>query len=294
VVIKADGLASGKGVVIAANAAEAKQTLAAFMKDGLLGEAGKSVIIEQFLAGAEVSVLAAVSVGAGGKPVIKPFLPARDHKRRFEGGRGPNTGGMGAIAPVPDFTPNYQKDFVDSILTPTLKGMAAEKMDYRGFIFFGLMLQEGRCYLLEYNARLGDPETQAVLPLLDADFAGLCLAISDGSLADFSIKWKKGAVCAPVAAADGYPGVFRKGDPIAINKTALEKTGAKLFISGAQRGSGGPGGSGLRTSGGRVLTVSAYGEDAEQAQEKAYSALRFVNFEGMVYRTDIGSEQGAE
>jgi len=290
VVIKADGLASGKGVVIAASAAEAKQTLAAFMKDGLLGDAGKSVIIEEYLAGVEVSVLAAVSVGAGGKPVIKPFLPARDHKRRFEGGRGPNTGGMGAIAPVPDFSPAYQKDFLDAILAPTLKGMTAEKIDYRGFIFFGLMLQEGRCYLLEYNARLGDPETQAVLPLLDSDFAELCQAISDGSLADFRIRWKAGAVCAPVAAADGYPLSFRKGDPIAINKMALEKTGAKLFISGAQRGSGGPGGSGLHTSGGRVLTVSAHGQNADDAQEKAYNALRFVNFEGMVYRTDIGRE----
>ncbi|MCL2602409.1 MAG: phosphoribosylamine--glycine ligase [Treponema sp.] len=290
VVIKADGLASGKGVVIAASAAEAKQALSAFMKDGVLGAAGKSVVIEEYLAGLEVSVLAAVSVTSGGKPVIKPFISARDHKRRFEGGQGPNTGGMGAIAPVPDFTAALQKDFASAILAPTLKGMEAEKMDYRGFIFFGLMLQNRRCYLLEYNARLGDPETQAVLPLLDSDCAELCQAVADGNLADFPLKWKKGAVCAPVAAASGYPGTFRSGDPIAINKAGLEKTGAKLFVSGAQRGRGGSSGSGLHTSGGRVLTVSARGEHAEDARGKAYSALRFVNFDGMVFRTDIGTE----
>ena len=290
-VIKADGLAGGKGVVVAGDAAEAKKTLASFMKEGVLGEAGKSVIAEQYLDGLEVSVLAAVSVVPGKKGVIKIFIPARDHKRRFEGGRGPNTGGMGAIAPVPDFTPAIQKDFESAILAPTLKGMEAEKMDYRGFIFFGLMIEEGRCYLLEYNARLGDPETQAVLPLMDSDFAELCAAILDGTLADFSIKWKKGAVCAPVAAAEGYPGPYRKGDPIAINPTGFGKTGAKLFVAGAGRGTGGALGSGLRSSGGRVLAVSALGSDAGEARTKAYEALRFVNFEGMVYRPDIGLER---
>ena len=294
-VIKADGLASGKGVVIAGGIAEAKETLAAFMKNASLGEAGKSVIIEEYLAGLEVSVLAAVSVSPGGKKnVIKPFIPARDHKRRFEGGRGPNTGGMGAIAPVPDFSPALQKDFVNAILYPTLKGMEAENMDYRGFIFFGIMTRQDRCYLLEYNARLGDPETQAVFPLMDSDFAELCLAVSDGSLADFAIKWKKGAVCAPVIAAEGYPGQVRSGDAIAINPAGLARTGAKLFIAGAQRGGGGYLGSGLRTSGGRVLAVSAPGDDANDARAKAYQALRFVNFEGMVYRTDIGSETPPE
>ena len=289
-VIKADGLAAGKGVVVAANAAEARQTLEAFMKKGILGEAGKSVILEQYLEGLEVSVMAAVSVSPGRKGVIRPFLPARDHKRRFEGGRGPNTGGMGAIAPVPDFTPALQKDFIDSILTPTLKGMIAAKMDYRGFIFFGVMIAEGRCYLLEYNARLGDPEAQAVLPLLDSDLAEICEAIENGTLANVPIRWKGGAVCAPVAVAEGYPLSYRKGDPIAINPTALGRTGAKLFIAGAGRGPGGFLGSGMRTHGGRVLAVSALGKDADEAWEKAYAAMRFVSFEGMAYRKDIGRE----
>ena len=261
------------------------------MKDGALGEAGKSVILEEYLEGSEVSVMAAASVVPGKKGIIKPFIPARDHKSRFEGGRGPNTGGMGAIAPVPDFTPAIQQDFESAILAPTLKGMEKEKMDYRGFIFFGLMVREGRSYLLEYNVRLGDPETQALLPLLDSDFALLCGAILDGSLSQFPIKWKKGAVCAPVAAAEGYPGPYRKGDPIAVNPTGLERTGAKIFVAGAVRGAGGFMGSGLRTSGGRVLSVSALGSDAEDARAKAYQALRFIGFEGMVFRKDIGIEE---
>jgi len=289
-VVKADGLAAGKGVVVAADFAEAKKTLSAFMKEGSLGEAGKSVILEEYLEGLEVSVLAAVSVSPGKKGVIKPFISARDHKRRFEGGQGPNTGGMGAIAPVPDFTAAARSDFEKAILAPTLKGMEAEKLDYRGFIFFGLMVREEQCYLLEYNARLGDPETQAVLPLMDTDFAELCTAILDGTLQNFSLKWKEGAVCAPVAAAAGYPGKYRKGDPIAINPIGFGRTGAKLFVAGASRGTGGALGSGLRTQGGRVLSVSALGSDADDAFTKAYQALRFISFEGMGYRTDIGRE----
>jgi phosphoribosylamine--glycine ligase len=225
-VIKADGLAAGKGVVIAQHYAEAEAALSAFMRDKSLGAAGASVLLEEFLAGREVSVLAAVSA-AEGSGVILPFIAARDHKRRFEGGQGPNTGGMGAIAPVPDFSPAAQKDFLGSILQPTLHGMKAERMDYRGFIFFGLMVQKNECYLLEYNVRLGDPETQAVLPLMDFDITDLCAAILTGG--DFQLAWKPGAVCAPVAAAAGYPSQYRKGDVISIDAAALEKTGAKIF-----------------------------------------------------------------
>ena len=289
-VIKADGLAAGKGVVITCDAEEAKKTLRSFMKDGVLGEAGKSLVIEEYLEGFEVSMLAAVDVVPGKKGVIKPFLPSRDHKSIFEGGRGPNTGGMGAIAPLKNFTPALQKDFEKFILAPTLKGMEAEKMEYRGFIFFGLMVQDGLSYLLEYNVRLGDPEAQALLPLMDSDFAELCLAIAEGRLSGFSIRWKEGAVCAPVVAAGGYPGSYRGGDPIAINPEGLKRTGAKLFVAGAQRGAGGPSGSGLRTSGGRVLSVSALGSDADDAFAKAYEALRCVSFDDMYYRKDIGRE----
>jgi phosphoribosylamine--glycine ligase len=195
---------------------------------------------------------------------------------------------MGAIAPVPDFSEAAQYDFYEAILQPTLRGMKAEGFDYRGFIFFGLMIHNDQCKLLEYNVRLGDPETQAVLPLMKSDFASLCTAILDGSLAAFPFSWKQGAVCAPVAVAAGYPGEYRKGDPIAFNETAFAKTGALCFAAGAVRGEGGAAGSGLRTGGGRVLAVSAYGDDALAAREKAYTALTAINFNGMDYRRDIG------
>lgn len=291
-VIKADGLAAGKGVVVAKNFTEAEQAISSFMKQRSLGNAGASVVLEDFLAGKEVSILAAVSVSPGKKGSIRPFVSARDHKRRFEGGEGPNTGGMGAIAPVPDFTPEAQRDFVESILQPTLRGMEAENMDYRGFIFFGLMVHQNRCSLLEYNVRLGDPETQAALPLLDSNLDELCLSILDGSLDSFPVKWKDGAVCAPVAVAEGYPGVYRKDDPVVINEKNFAKTGARLFIAGARRGAGATG-SGLRTSGGRVLAVSAWGADADEARDTAYTAMNFITFEGMDYRKDIGREKQA-
>jgi phosphoribosylamine--glycine ligase len=299
-VIKADGLAAGKGVVVAKTFKEAEQGINSFMKLKTLGEAGASVVLEDFLEGREVSILAAVCVLPAAEEksrkktsrgTILPFISARDHKRRYDGGQGPNTGGMGAIAPVPDFTLPCQRDFIQNILNPTLAGMSAEAFDYRGFIFFGLMVKNEKCSLLEYNVRLGDPETQAVLPLMDSDFADLCTAIFAGNLGGFPLQWKPGAVCAPVAVAAGYPGDYRQGDPIAINELALTKTGARLFVAGARRGAGGALGSGLRCSGGRVLAVSARGADAEEAREKAYTALRAISFEGMDYRRDIGVEE---
>ena len=192
---------------------------------------------------------------------------------------------MGAVAPAPDFGPEQWKDFDESILKPTLQGMIAEAMDYRGFIFFGLMVKNKSCYLLEYNVRLGDPETQTVLPLMTSDFAALCLAIGKEGLADFPLAWKDGAVCSPVAVAEGYPGSYRRGDPIAIDSGALEKAGGRIFIAGAEED-----GNSLRTSGGRVLVVSAYGTDGTEARERAYKAIKAVNFAGMDYRGDIGNE----
>ena len=289
-VIKADGLAAGKGVVIAYNADEAKKTLRSFMRDSTLGEAGKNILMEDYLEGFEVSVLAAVSVMPGKKGVIVPFLPAMDHKSIFDGGMGPNTGGMGAIAPVPEFTSVLQREFAKSILLPTLKGMEAEKMEYRGFIFFGLMISQNSLYLLEYNVRLGDPETQVLLPLMETDLLDLCMAVNNGSLSNNSIQWKEGSACAPVIAAENYPGTPRKGDAIAINFDGMKINGSNVFIAGAERGTGGALGSGLRTTGGRVLTVSAHGRDAEDAYRKAYDAVRFINFEGMQFRKDIGKE----
>jgi phosphoribosylamine--glycine ligase len=293
------------------------------MRDKSLGDAGTSILLEEFLDGKEVSILAAVSVrgdlpSEAGSPSLEggyilPFISARDHKRRFDGAQGPNTGGMGSIAPVPDFTPEAQADFVKSILEPTLRGIKAEGLDYCGFIFFGVMVQADRCYLLEYNVRLGDPETQAVLPLMDFDLVDLCNAMLAGE--NFSLSWKHGAVCAPVAVADGYPSTYRKGDTITIDTAVLEKTGAKVFISGAIKMGIGDRGSGIGsccsnngasmlesdtsdhapqspiiTSGGRVLTVSAFGANADEAWANAYHGLEAIKFEGMGFRGDIGRE----
>ncbi|MDR2518066.1 MAG: phosphoribosylamine--glycine ligase [Spirochaetaceae bacterium] len=285
-VVKADGLAAGKGVVITRGYPEAEAALGAFMQEGILRGAGKAVVLEDFLAGEEVSVLAAASVSPGKGGAVRPFIPARDHKQRFEGGQGPNTGGMGAVAPAPGFSAAAGEDFAAAVLEPTLRGMEQEGFDYRGFIFFGLMVAEGRCYLLEYNARLGDPETQAVVPLMDFDLPDLCSSILDHTLAGFPLLWKTGAVCAPVAAAQGYPGASRAGDLITIDREQLARTGARLFIAGAKAGAGG-----LYTSGGRVLTVSAWGADHSGACERAYQALGAVRFEGMGYRRDIGSRR---
>ncbi|MDR0668938.1 MAG: phosphoribosylamine--glycine ligase [Treponema sp.] len=295
-VIKADGLAAGKGVVIAPSPETAEGAINAFMRDRSLGKAGDTVLIEDFLEGREVSILAAVDAGPGRAGIIRPFIAARDHKSRFEGGAGPNTGGMGAIAPAPGFTEACREDFTAAILEPTLRGLEAEGIDYRGFIFFGLMISGERCYLLEYNVRLGDPETQAVLPLLDSDFFELCYAIALGGLSagsspvpalkDLPLRWKPGAVCAPVAVAEGYPGPYRKGDPIFIDRCRLEKTGAKLFAAGAQQGPVRD--EGLYTAGGRVLALAAPGADAREARSRAYAALEAVSFRGMGFRRDIG------
>jgi phosphoribosylamine--glycine ligase len=288
-VVKADGLAGGKGVVVAGNFREAEEAVLSFMESKSLGEAGASLLLEEFLEGREVSILAAVSVKSK-RGTILPFIPARDHKSRFEGGKGPNTGGMGAIAPVPDFTKTAEADFEKHILEPTLRGMKAENLDYRGFIFFGLMVKGEECYLLEYNVRLGDPETEALLPLMESDLADLSAAVLEGKLENFRLKWKKGAACVPIAVAGGYPGPYRKGDPITVNENALGKSGVRLFIGGAVRGAGNPHGSGLRSSGGRVLALAATGEDAEEAREKAYRAMDAVSFEGMAFRQDIGAQ----
>ncbi|MFA6505054.1 MAG: phosphoribosylglycinamide synthetase C domain-containing protein, partial [Treponemataceae bacterium] len=166
--------------------------------------------------------------------------------------------------------------------------------DYRGFIFFGLMIASERCSLLEYNVPLGRPETQAVLPLMETDLVDLCGAINDGTLADFSLKWKAGASCAPVAVADGYPGTYRKGDVIELDAAAMEKAGAKVFVAGAAIDAGGASGGVLKTSGGRVLAVSAVAATSEEARRKAYAGMKGVRFKGMGFRTDIGTENSPD
>ncbi len=286
-VIKADGLAAGKGVIIAEDLKTALEGLEGFLSTGTLGAAGKTVLIEDYLAGPEVSVLAAVSLSPeiGERSAILPFVSARDHKRRFDGAEGPNTGGMGAIAPVPDFSSELEADFIENILKPTQKGLLSEGFDYRGFIFFGLIIAEGRCFLLEYNVRLGDPETQAVLPLMDSDFFALLEAMLSGELDSFPLSWKKAHSSAPVMVADGYPSEYRSGDRIEIDSAMLEKAGAQVFFAGTSVKAGE-----LFTSGGRVLSVQALADSPKEAQKKAYTGLSAVEFKGMGFRKDIGSE----
>lgn len=295
IVIKADGLAAGKGVVVAATLDEANAAIDDFMTDGKLGEAGKRLVIEEYLQGVEISILAAVSVtpelAAADKATIIPFTTARDHKRLMDGAKGPNTGGMGAISPVADVTADQLVQFHDNILAPTLKGLIAEKMDYRGFIFFGIMLTESGPKLLEYNVRLGDPETQAVLPLMDFDFFAMSQSIVDGTLKDFDFRWKKGFVCAPVAVSGGYPGSYAKGYPITIDEKAAEAAGAKVFIAGAVADESGKG---MITSGGRVLACSAFGKTFDEAWQNSYKALNGVSFKDMFFRKDIGLPGAAE
>ena len=285
------------------------------MEEGKVGQAGKKLVIEEYLRGVEISVLAAVSVtkesAESGKACIVPFMPARDHKRLNEGATGPNTGGMGAICPVEDVTEEQMREFRETILEPTLRGMIAEGYDYRGFIFFGLMLTATGPKCLEYNVRLGDPETQAVLPMMDSDFASLCTAITDGTLKDFSLTWKKGFCVAPVAVSGGYPEHYKKGMQITLDYKGVHDTGAKVFIAGAiiNRRSNShtaavdhlsfleddsPEMHMLITNGGRVLACSAYGATFDEAREKAYKALTKISFKGMFFRKDIGLPGAAE
>lgn len=311
-VIKADGLAAGKGVVVTAKKETARKAVLDFMDAKTLGSAGAKLVIEEYLEGDEISILAAVSVSPAlskeGKSTIEPFMSARDHKRLLDGALGPNTGGMGAIAPVPGLGKDVYEEFERSILEPTLKGLINEGFEYRGFIFFGLMLTKDGPKLLEYNVRLGDPETQVVLPMMESDFANLCRAIVDGSLKDFNLEWKSGFRCAPVAVSKGYPGAYEKGVPISVNEAELDAQDVKVLYAGAQLAdlaggavAGTPAGLAgldgtsvsLQTSGGRVLAVSAYGSTLEQAQARAYKGLESIHFEGMFYRKDIGAPGAA-
>ncbi len=296
IVIKADGLAAGKGVVVAATEQEALDAVTDIMDSGRVGDAGKKIVIEDYLEGVEISVLAAVSVtpeyAVQGSATIVPFLAARDHKRLMDGAKGPNTGGMGAVCPLDDVSEETMIQFEKDIMAPTLEGLIKEKFDYRGFIFFGVMLTKQGPKLLEYNVRLGDPETQAVLPLMDFDFAAMCTAILNGSLKDFSFEWKPGYQVAPVVVSGGYPGEYKKGLKITFNEAILNASTAKVFVAGAVSGRRGAGD--MLTSGGRVLACSAYGDTFKEAWEKAYQGISAVKFDGAFYRKDIGLPGAAE
>ncbi|MGH4138205.1 phosphoribosylamine--glycine ligase [Clostridium sp.] len=274
IVIKADGLAAGKGVVICEDFTSAKNSINDFMILDIFKGSGKKIVIEEFLEGVEASIL---SITDGN--IILPFISSKDHKQIFDENKGPNTGGMGAIAPNPYCTSEVLEEFQKHILEPTLVGIQKEKMDYKGIIFFGIMMTKRGVYLIEYNARLGDPETQAVLPLMKSDFTELVISAIAGDLVNFKLQWNAGHSCCVIAASKGYPGSYDTGFEISQSS----KLQGKLYLAGAIEEDGI-----LKTAGGRVLGITGFGETLEQAREVAYADMKKIHFEGMYYRTDIG------
>lgn len=276
VVVKASGLAAGKGVVICTNRAQAEQAVKSMMSDRRFGEAGAQIVIEEYLEGFEVSVLSFCDGNT-----ILPLLSAKDHKTIGENNSGANTGGMGVVAPHPELTETQYRQFVDDILTPTLNGIKQEGLHFAGVIFFGLMVNERGVFLLEYNMRMGDPETQAILPLLNTHLLDPIEACLAGTLAGITLEWEnKTSVCV-VAASKGYPQAYRKG--LAIAQIEKARFFTQVFLAGAKFHNGE-----YFTNGGRVLNVVGIADTLEQARTHAYSGMRLIRFEGMTYRKDIG------
>jgi phosphoribosylamine--glycine ligase len=277
VVVKASGLAAGKGVLMCANRAEALAALDEIMSVRAFGAAGNEVLIEERLSGPELSLLAF----ADGTTVV-PMVPARDHKRVFDGDQGPNTGGMGVYAPPPDADAALVAQITRDVLVPTVRGMAAAGTPYVGVLYAGLMLTADGPRVLEFNCRFGDPETQVILPLLESDLLATMEACIDGRLAETGVHFRDAACAAVVAAAPGYPGPYPKGLTIE-GVAAAEARGALVFHAGTARRDGQ-----LVSAGGRVLAVSALGADLAAAVGGAYDGLAAIHFTGLHYRRDIG------
>lgn len=276
VVIKADGLAAGKGVVIADNEEVAISTLRCMMVDGSLKEAGNKVVLEEFLTGYECSLLCFTD----GKTIV-PMVSAKDHKQIFDGNNGPNTGGMGTISPNPFMNENMSEILNNEILIPFIKGLNNENMDYRGVIFIGLMIENNKAKVLEFNVRFGDPETQSILLRLDSDLFEIMNAVFNKTLDQVEIKWKKEQAGCLVLASAGYPGSYEKGKII----KGLENIDEDVIVFHA--------GTSLKnneivTNGGRVLNVCALGNSLEEVREKIYRGAKQISFDGKYYRNDIG------
>jgi len=276
IVVKADGLAAGKGVVVAMTEQEALDAVDAIMENNSFGDAGERVVIEEFMEGEEASLLAFTD-----GTVIRPMISAQDHKRAFDGDKGPNTGGMGTYAPAPVMTPELTERAVEEILKPTISAMEKEGRAYRGCLYLGLMITADGPKVVEFNARFGDPETQVVLPLLDGDLVQIMHACAGGTLADVPIRWKDGAAVCVVLAAGGYPASYEKGNEIYGIGNA-EKLGALVFHAGTAKKNGK-----IVTNGGRVLGVVGMGKDIASAVQSAYDAVDQISFKGEYHRKDI-------
>ncbi len=274
VVVKADGLALGKGVIIAQSLEEAKEAVHEMMADKKFGDSGLNVVIEEFLTGPEVSVLAFTD----GK-VVKPMVSSMDHKRAHDGDEGLNTGGMGTIAPNPYYTEAVAQRCMDEIFLPTIAAMNAEGRPFKGCLYFGLMITPNGPKVIEYNCRFGDPETQVVLPLLESDLFTIMRAVSEEKLEETEVKFSSGAACCVVMASEGYPLSYKKGFEISRD----EDMDAEIYIAGAKLSEGK-----LLTNGGRVLGVVATADTLPEAVEKSYNNVAKVHFENAYYRKDIG------
>jgi phosphoribosylamine--glycine ligase len=280
VVVKADGLAAGKGVVVCHTVEEGLDTVTRIMEDRVFGDAGEKVVIEEFLTGEEASFMALTD----GETVI-PLASSQDHKPALDDDRGPNTGGMGAYSPAPVVTEAVHRKIMEQILTPTVKAMAAEMRPYRGLLYAGLMIKDGEPRVLEFNVRFGDPEAQAVLVRLESDLLPLLEAAGEGRLRELEAKWRpEPAVCVVMAAA-GYPGAHDTGKPISGLGAAGRLKDVHVFHAGTALANGK-----VVTSGGRVLGVTALGADMSEAMSRAYRAVEKIRWDGIHYRTDIGKK----
>ena len=277
VVVKADGLALGKGVIIAQSREEAKEAVVSMMRVGRFGESGRHVVIEEFLTGPEVSVLSFTD----GETLV-PMVSSMDHKRALDGDEGLNTGGMGTIAPNPFYTDEIAAECMEKIFLPTIRAMRAEGRTFRGCLYFGLMLTPDGPKVIEYNCRFGDPETQVVLPLLESDLLTVMQATTNGTLKDTPVRFKTGsACCCVVMASQGYPQSYETGFPLTMDADAAAHT----FVAGAKLREDGV----LVTSGGRVAGVTAVQPTLGQAVQAAYERVGHVHFENAYYRRDIGA-----
>ena len=274
-VVKADGLALGKGVVIPATREEALAAVRSMMSGEAFGDSGRTVVIEEFLEGPEVSVLAFTD----GKTIV-PMVSSMDHKRALDGDKGLNTGGMGTVAPNPYYTDSVAKECMERIFLPTVAAMNAEGRAFKGCLYFGLMITKDGPKVIEYNCRFGDPETQVVLPLLEGDLARIMLAVRNGTLADEKISFSDKHAACVILASGGYPKAYKKGCPITIGDVG----GAVVYHAGTKLTE-----DGLVTSGGRVMGVTAVGETLRQALDRAYAAADNISFENMYKRSDIGA-----
>jgi phosphoribosylamine--glycine ligase len=278
IVIKADGLAAGKGVIVAPTFAEAEQALDRILRQGQFGQAGATVVIEDFLAGEEASFIAVVD----GTRVV-PLASSQDHKTRDDGDRGPNTGGMGAYSPAPVVTPAVHERVMREIMLPTVRGLAADGIRYRGFLYAGLMIDSsGAPRVIEFNCRLGDPETQPIVFRLRSDLVDVCMSSFDGTLGDVPLQWDPRATVGVVMASRGYPDAYEKGKVI----TGLDPASSadvKVFHAGTRLADGH-----VVTDGGRVLCVVGAGVTVRAARDAAYDTVRRITWDGAFYRTDIG------